>query len=276
MKKAEIMRAVLAVFVFGFSPVLQAYQGQALLDLARSERADRVEYARQQGADARLTEDGKTFVVEWFPEAYRKDEAPYVLVTLGGHSTFAFDDFSVWHPFLKKRKLGFIALQWWFGEDQRTSGYLTPEEMYSILSAELKKLNIKPGHVLLHGFSRGSANSYALAALDRKSGQNYFGMIIANAGGMAPDYPPNREIDSGLYGNSPLKGTRWITFAGGKDPGRDRDGIDAMRRTAKWIEAQGGEVVLAIEDMAGGHGAFHMHPQNAEKALEIFEGKKGT
>lgn len=271
MKRLGLLITVLGSMAFGFPSNLPAYEGQALLDQAKHERSPRVRFADQQGAEVRLTEDGKSFLVEWFPPAARTDKSPYVMVTIGGHSTFAFDDFSVWHPFLKNRKLGFLALQWWLGENERRNGYLTPEQMYAILSAELKRLNIQPGHVLLHGFSRGSANTYALAALDRESGQNYFGMIIANAGGMASDYPPNREIEAGEFGERPFEGTRWITFAGGKDPRPGQDGIPAMRETGKWIEKHGGHIVLALEDTENGHGGFHMNPENANQALDLFE-----
>ncbi len=271
MKRLGLVITVLGGVAFLFPAKLPAYEGQALLDHAKHERAQRVRFADQQGAEVRLTEDGKSFLVEWLPRSARADESPYIVVTIGGHSTFAFDDFFVWHPFLKNRKFGFLALQWWLGENQQTAGYLTPEQMYAILSTEFKRLNIQPGHVLLHGFSRGSANTYALAALDRKSGQNYFGMIIANAGGMTSNYPPNREIDAGAYGELPLEGTRWITFAGAKDPQPEQSGIPAMRETAKWIEKHGGSVVLAIEDSKSGHGGFHMNPKNAAQALDLFE-----
>ncbi len=273
MKKNWLALPVLACFCFisVFSPVLTAYEGQALLEHAKQERASRADYASRQGAELRLTGDGKSFILEWFPEAFQANESPYVIVTVGGHSTFAFDDFSVWHPFLKDRKFGFLALQWWFGENQHRYGYLTPEQMYSIISSELKRLNIRPGHALLHGFSRGAANTYALAALDRKSGQNYFGLIVANSGGMARNYPPNQEIDSGAYGNQPLTGTRWITFAGGKDTRPQQSGIPSMRETGEWLKAHGGTLVLALEDPDGGHGGFHMNPQNANRALDIFE-----
>lgn len=270
MKRFRDGLGIWVLLVLVMVPELSAYQGQALLDYARQERASRAQFAAEHGAEVSLTEDGKSFILKWFPPAYNPQDA-YVIVSVGGHSTYAFDDFSVWYPFLKNRKFGLLALQWWFGENQQMNGYLTPDEMYAIISKELKKLNIQPGHVLLHGFSRGSANSYALAALDRQSGQNYFGLIIANSGSMVSGYPPNRKIAAGAYGKTPFKGTRWITFAGSKDPNPDRDGVTAMRATAEQIKKYGGTVVLAIEDPQGGHGGFHMHSQNAEQALAFFE-----
>lgn len=271
MKSIKGILAALISILFVLPATARAYQGQALLDYARQERAPRAQFAVQRGAEVILTEDGKSFFVEWFPEGFDANDSPYVIVTVGGHSTFAFDDFSVWYPFLKDRKFGFLGLQWWFGENQQMNGYLTPEEMYSLISQELEKLKIQPGHVLLHGFSRGSANSYALAALDRASGQNYFGMIIANAGSMASNYPPNKKMISGAYGEQPLKGTRWITFAGRNDPNPERDGVPAMRATGEKIKSLGGAVALAIEDPAGDHGGFHRNPQNANRALDFFE-----
>lgn len=124
--------------------------------------------------------------------------------------------------------------------------------------------------MLLHGFSRGSANIYGVAALDRKTGNDFFSLVVANAGGAAEDFPFNRDIDRGRLGKSPFARTRWVLFCGGKDPHPDRDGCPGMSRTKKWIEGKGGSVALFIQDPSSGHGGFHLNKANVAKALDLF------
>ena len=126
---------------------------------------------------------------------------------------------------------------------------------------------------MLHGFSRGSANIYAVAAADAASSSRYFSLFLANAGRASPDYPPNRAITEGRFGNQPLRQTHWITVCGGRDPHPDRDGCPGMRSTGQWLVEQGAEVVAAIEDPQGGHGVFHRNPHNVNRALDLFEPK---
>src|SRR5262249_40870864 len=148
--------------------------------------------------------------------------------------------------------------------------YYAPVQIYREVGLALEKLNVQPGNVLLHGFSRGSASSYAVAALDAGRGKLYFSMIVASSGGVATDYPPTRAIVDGSLGERPLTGTRWITVAGALDPNPDRDGIAGMRRTAAWLREQGATVATSIEDPSGGHGALLRNARNAQRVLDMF------
>ena len=123
---------------------------------------------------------------------------------------------------------------------------------------------------MLHGFSRGSANIYAITALDRDTRQNFFGLTIANAGMASPDFPPNLEITSGKFGNAAFAGTHWVMYCGEHDPNPNRDGCPAMRQTRDWVTKFGGTVDLLIEDKNGYHGGFHRNPVNVTAALDVF------
>ena len=241
-----------------------------LIEKAKQMRAPRVQYAQENGAHVELTSDGKSFYLYWFPEGADPAKAP-IIVTMHGHGSFAFEDFQVWHKFLKERGYGFLAIQWWIGEGEETSDYLKPEEMYRTFDQVLKKWNVTPGRALLHGFSRGSANIYPVAALDRQTGNNYFSLFIANAGRANSNYPPVHAIENGTFGEKPFEGTRWVTYAGGKDTNPDRDGFPAMRATGEWLKKYGATIELAIEDPNFGHGGFHMNPKNTESALDEFD-----
>jgi len=212
------------------------------------------------------TSDGQSFLVVWraVPEPKRW------IVSLHGTQGYATDDLALWHPHVKGREVGLVCVQWWLGAGDRTDAYYAPQQLYREIDAALQKLGVQPGAAMLHGFSRGSANSYAVAALDAGRGKRYFSLAVANSGGVGLDYPPTRAIVNGAFGPRPLQGTRWITVAGGRDPNPDRDGIPGMRRAAAWLKEQGATVVTAIEDPQEGHGALHRSARHARTVLDAF------
>ena len=190
------------------------------------------------------------------------------IVSLHGTGGSAKRDVEVWQKSLGGRPVGVLAIQWWRGQGD---AYLPPFEIYREIDFAASKLDIKPGNALLHGFSRGSANVYAVAALDHGRGRKLFSLYVASSGGVALDYPPTRAILEGRFGPRPLAGTRWVTACGDRDPNPDRDGCPGMRRTGQWLKEQGAIVLDAIEDPQSGHGALQLNPRNAERLLKWFE-----
>lgn len=216
--------------------------------------------------DILSTSDGQSFLVVW-----RATNAPkHWIVTLPGTHGFATDDLAIWHRQLKGRDVGLVSVQWWLGNGDSTGDYYTPEQIHREVGLALGKLGVRTNTVMLHGFSRGSANSYAVVALDAGRGKHYFSLAVASSGGVGLDYPPTRAIVNGDYGLRPLRGTRWITAAGGRDPHPDRDGIPGMRRAAAWLNEQGAIVVESIEDPDSGHGALQTNPKNVRRLLDLF------
>ena len=212
------------------------------------------------------TSDGQSFLVVW--KATNKSN--HWIVSLHGSDGFATDDLAIWHPHLKDRDVGVMCVQWWLGSGDKTTSYYTPEQIYREIDNALQKLGVEPGTAMLHGFSRGSANSYAVMALDAGRGRRFFSLAVASSGGVNLSYPPTRAIIDGTYGSSPLKNTRWITCAGGHDTHPDRDGIPGMRRTAAWLKEQGVLVLATIEDLNEGHGALMRNAKNAQRVLDLF------
>lgn len=231
---------------------------------------DRYRFAVEKGASFHADPDGKSFYISWFPKNVQAGGNTPVLVTLHGHGSYAFDEFYLWQPFLEKRGYGIVALQWWFGGGETPKDYYMPNELYRNIDGIFKEMGVRSGRAVLHGFSRGSANSYGVKAFDATKGKRYFILTIANAGRPGPDFPANAEIDKGAFGKRPFAGTYWVTFAGAKDPNPERDGIAGMRYAKEWIEKHGGEVYLAIEDDEGDHGGFHRNKKNVDAALDVF------
>jgi hypothetical protein len=242
---------------------------QALLERARAANPQRYQYAIDSGASVLPTEDGRSFYVLWYPAGAARQNQP-LIVTLHGSTSWAFDEFFLWREQAASYGYGILALQWWFGAGEGPEAYYATEDLHRELSSALRRQENREGTALLHGFSRGGANIYAVAALDRQSGDRFYAMVLANAGGASPDFPPNVAISKGEYGYNVFSGTYWTIFCGGADPNPERDGCPAMHRTSEWVESYGGVTALFIEDRAAGHGGFHQTPAHIRAALDAF------
>lgn len=242
--------------------------------IARSKQQSFAHWQDAKGKGARIvpTPDGKSFYLVWTPTGKRMEDTP-VIVGIHGHGSWAVNEFSVWHPFLEQTGYSLVALQWWFGGGESTSDYYDTESMSRLLDEILVKEKVTPGKAMLHGFSRGSTQTYGLTALDRKRPEPYFAVSMANAGGAAKDYPMNRRMESGEWGEKPLLGSVWILYCGMQDPNPDRDGCPAMERTKAWISGLGGQVPLLIEDPNADHGGFHHNPSAVKRALTAFSAR---
>ena len=246
-------------------------QDQPLFIQASKAAPDRYKFAVDNKAQFLSTPDGRSFCVLWYPDGTSPDNPPPMIVTLHGHASWALDEFFLWQPYAAKRKFGILALQWWFGKGETPNDYYVPQDMYRIIDAVLRRQNIPRQSVLVHGFSRGSANIFGLTALDRASRNHFFLLTVANAGKAGRDFPINQEIDRGAFGQRPFEGTHWVTCAGAHDPHPDRDGVQGMRDARDWVTRHGGTVELSIEDANGDHGCFHRNPANVEAALDVFQ-----
>lgn len=240
-----------------------------LLAQARSQAAERYSYCERAKARIIPTSDSRSFFVLWLPPGI---ETPArIIATISGHGSWAFDEVALWHDAAARQGCGILALQWWLGTGERRQDYYSPEEMYPLFAEELHSLGLSSRHVLFHGYSRGAANSYAMTYLDRRSGNSFFALSVANAGGYQDDFPIHRgAMADAAASDSILAGSRWILFAGGQDPHPERDGIPAMQRTSDWIQGQGGRIELFIRDARANHGGFHRTPAHLDATLAIF------
>jgi hypothetical protein len=267
-----------AVYLFALAGLAQFAAAQTNLTGEAAALWRKAEGGKFYATAARLkpevlaTSDGRSFLTVW--RATGTNAPRHWIVSLPGREGFATDDLAIWSPHLKGREVGLVSVQWWLGRDNARDSYYTPEQVYREIDLVLQKLGARSGTVMFHGFSRGSANAYAIAALDAGRGGRYFALNVASSGGVALDYPSTRAILGGRYGDHPLRGTRWVTAAGGRDPEPERDGIPAMRRTAEWLKQQGAIVLASIEDPSSGHGALVRNPANAQRVLDLFLGEE--
>ncbi|MBI4860859.1 MAG: hypothetical protein HY815_11460 [Candidatus Riflebacteria bacterium] len=200
-----------------------------LLEQARQANPERYRFALARGARIGYTRDGSTFYLLWTPPGRGADRSPGpVIATLHGHASYAFDELFLWHRQAAARGIGILALQWWKGRGERFQDYLLPREIYRALDDALREAGVRSGQVMLHGFSRGSANSYAVTAIDRQTRNNYFALVVANAGKPGRDFPDNVDLERGRFGPRPLTGTNWVLYCGMHDPNPDRAGCQGM------------------------------------------------
>jgi hypothetical protein len=95
--------------------------------------------------------------------------------------------------------------------------YYAPPAIRRELEAVMATVGARADNSLLHGFSRGAANLYGIVALDAGTPRPLFRQVIANAGGMSPDFPMNRDVEHGRFGRTPYAGTRWWLYCGAGD-----------------------------------------------------------
>ncbi|MBL0148256.1 MAG: hypothetical protein IPP87_05760 [Ideonella sp.] len=233
--------------------------------LAKAQTNDATRYAAlvAKNAEIRNTTDNQSFSIWWQPAGWTASSG--VIVALHGHGAYATSEAYLWQPYAEKYGYAVLTLQWWFGGGDETSDYYRPEQMYPLISAYLKQKGVKAGTVLFTGFSRGSANSYAVAVLDNTgTSSKYFGLVLSNAGTAASGYPPNQQIASGLFGSLPFSGMRWAMYCGERDPDPTINGCAGMLAAKDWVTKYGATVVLFIDDPTGDHGGFMTNSANVE------------
>lgn len=264
------MSTSVKAFLFTWLAMLSLWvraDSSSLMGQALAANPERYQFALANGAEIRPTSDNRAFSIWWQPSA----SAPTgVIVGLHGHASYATDDLYMWQPYAQSKGYAILALQWWFGKGEEMNDYYLPSEMYPLIAGILAEKGVQPGTVLLQGYSRGSANSYALTALDAASGNQFFGMTLSISGGAATSFPPNLQVVAGDFGALPFAGHPWVMYCGEKDPEPTRDGCPAMLASKHWVTQYGASVKLLIDDPIGDHAGFMTNSTNVNAALAQF------
>jgi predicted esterase len=180
------------------------------------------------------------------------------IVTVHGHNDPAVRQYRHWLPYASRHHLGLVAVEWQtrWGRDAQ---FLDSQSTYDMIRRAVKREGTAPGHVLLHGFSQGSHESFALTAIDR-AGPRLFAMTLAESGG-----------DGEARGRDPaFAGTRWDIYCAGHDPWPQLSGCPAMRRARALLAASGATVNRFIVDPPAHHGGLLKNPRDVELALSDF------
>lgn len=221
------------------------------------------------------TSDGKSYFL-FGRSSHEPTTGPKkLIITLPGHGTEAEQGYEAWIPHLQDLDYDLAVLNWWDGKDEKPGNYYRPGEIVQLTKDFVNQEGFSDTDlIILEGFSRGSANTYAVIANQKKMGLQLFDGAIANAGKYQENFPVflSGPQPTSAEWDTYLTNTYWVLACGGQDPNPDRDGCPAMNETKLFLESHGAHVLDVLEDPNEGHGAFHMSSlQLPKQALQLFE-----
>ncbi len=216
--------------------------------------------------------DAKTYFIYGAPAGQNNKDTKTIVISLPGHGTTADDGYKAWKDHLDG-SFALAEFNWWRGTGEKKTDYYDPPSVVLQVRAFLDKQGYDSNDtVILHGFSRGSANTYAVIANDRLSRGSVFDAVISNAGKYQVDFP---LVEGKTFSDAELtqffKGIPWVLACGGKDENPTRDGCPGMEETKGFLEAHQANVLGIVTDPNLGHGAFHMSKLGLPKqALDLI------
>lgn len=255
MKKILLPAIILLLSIENSSAQLSV-AAQTIYDSCNVHNPGNVSYALTNGVQVISTPDSSTFYLQWFPTGATPNTTP-LLVTLHGSKGNAFNEFKNWHTTLQLHNCGIIALQYNKYTDiyDFSNGYFHDDSIYSYIDSALTKINYPSNKALLHGFSLGSARTYAVIYNDIQSGKNYFCTTISNAGKIDLTYPFYSFINT--IPNVFL-GKHWNLFCGPPEPPYTGGACDGQDFTQTWLQSKGAIVDIYIQDSLLGHNGFNI------------------
>lgn len=199
------------------------------------------------------------FFIAWFPPGWEKQSRRRLVVTLHGNGGCAERMFTFWHRTAALHGYAIIAVQYAQEDENGRLSYDDSPALYALLE---KTVNLLRRHcplqgvtIILHGFSRGAARVYELAAMDRApGGMRAFSAFIADSGAVFAEYRGRLSPYLERLGLDAYDGARFWLYCGGRDhEGRTCRGIEKI----SWFIRRHGAVVDAVyRHPPGGHGIF--------------------
>jgi hypothetical protein len=207
-----------------------------------------------------MTSDGQHSFLVGQPKGQNSKHPRKIIFSLPGHGSTAKQDYAAWQSHIINGEYALASVGWWDGEGEKTTDYLRPDEVLAAIRAFLDTYGYATDDfVVLEGFSRGSANTYAVKAYDVVSGHPVIDAVISASGKYQKDFPLTPD-QSAYSGGQLYQGVPWILACGAKDDNPTRDGCEGMTETKTYLTGMGANVLKLLEDPNGGHGAFHQSP----------------
>lgn len=221
------------------------------------------------------TADGLRYFMVGQPQGQNSKAIKKIIFSLPGHGSTAEQDYEAWRPSITDNDYAIASLNWWDGSGETTADYYSPAQVLSQITAYLTQQGYDSADfVVLEGFSRGSANTYAVKSYDMLAATNVIDAVISASGKYQSDFPlaPGALTRSNLYAGVP-----WILACGEKDDNPERDGCVGMNETKTWLTGEGASVLAVLYDPNGGHGAFHGSPLKlVDQALTLLNALPGA
>ena len=217
------------------------------------------------------TEDNNQYFYYGAPAGQNNASPKKIIITLHGTEGSAETDYGVWKPLIKDSGFALAALNWWDGSGDKISDYSTPEMINEYIHEFLEDQGYTTDDlVVFQGFSRGSANSYSVVAIDQASSNPYIKIAVSSSGGVESGYyeSTTKSVPPSMQSNIYSK-VEWILACGGKDSNPNRDGCPAMEQTKQFVIDKGATVLGLLQDPNAGHGALTTSSLNLAK--QMFE-----
>jgi len=210
--------------------------------------------------------DGNTYFMYGAPKGQNNTRTKHIIISLPGHGTKADDGYKAWKGHLEDGHYALAEFNWWRGTGETTGDYYSPAEIVKQTRAFLAQQHYTSKDiVVLHGFSRGSANTYAVIAQDRIAPGHVFDAVISNAGKYQAGFPLATPAPTDAQITQFYTAIPWVLVCGGRDENPLRDGCPGMTETKQFLEGHGANVLALLSDPAMGHGAFHLSPLKLPK-----------
>lgn len=156
-----------------------------------------------------------------------------IVFDLFGHEAYAWTGAFRWRPWADALGIAVASVQWWDAEGPEVDHYLTPAEVHDVVGKLYTALRAEGLPAVIHGFSRGGGQVYAMSAIPGK-----FSRFLANEGSMIDNYPPNASIVSALKTKQPiLAGRRFLVIGGDSN-------AQPIARSAQAVKTLGAQVEL--------------------------------
>ncbi len=217
------------------------------------------------------TADGKEYFLVGQPKGQNAKRPRKIIFSLPGHGSTAEQDYAAWKSHITDDDYALASVNWWHGGGEKITDYYRPDEVLREMRTFLDTYGYtNEDFVVLEGFSRGSANTYAVKAYDVVGGSPVIDAVISASGKYQSDFPltPDQSAQKGkLFQDVP-----WILACGEKDDNPERDGCIGMNETKTYLSGMGANVLKVLSDPKGGHGAFHQSPLDlAGQALDLLD-----
>lgn len=223
------------------------------------------------------TKDNAQYFYYGAPAGQNNANPKKILITLHGTEGGAEKDFAIWKPFVVDAGYALASLNWWDGSGDDTTDYATPEKINTYIHEFLTAQGYaKTDLIVFEGFSRGSANSFSVAAFDQASSSPLIDVVVSSSGGGQEAYfnLTTKNIEQKAKSNTIFKNVYWITACGGKDENPERDGCTAMQSASNFVAGKGATVLGNLADPNAGHGALTTSTLNLPKQMfELIDAK---
>jgi len=228
----------------------------------------------EESGGAIVPVDRNRFFLAWFPPGWERRPDRRLVVSLHGKGGCAERMFAFWHRNTPLHDFAFLALQYAeTGTDNRLR-FDSSQEVYSLLAKSLDlvaaRYPLDGVPVVLHGFSKGSAMVFELAAMDRApDGRGLFRAFIADSGTVFPDHQGRLSPLLQALEPTGYAGARFWLYCGTRD--HNGQTCRGMNRMDRYVRSHGGRVDALYQYQGGGHGIFITGgPRRHSDALEAM------